>query len=325
MTTPTRSYDLTFDRIYGTRPGVRPPTPPWVPVPLAQITWGGLNINPGNTVNEFTGDEFTAIVEDITGWYDSPPLNGNDATRALADGSAWGPKVLGPRTIAVTGSAAGPRPALMDWRDQLAQRACDRNTAEFTVEDPWLGQTLAAITRAGTEQFAWTPLSRWAFRWTVTLTAGDPRLYAQDWQQVRLTCTTAADTGRLYPRFYTGGEPDYEGWQYRDQYPPGSAGWLTNAGNAPAPVTALWSGELAASRLTDDALLQVNMALVGPGVSIWLDTESLIAEAIGGEARPQYVLPGSVPMTIPPKSTVRWHLYSEGPGAVALSWRSAWL
>ena len=63
------------------------------------------------------------VVENVTGWLDSPPLNGNDAARVISDGAAWGPKTLGARIVTISGVAMGPRDQLGAFRDQLGARA----------------------------------------------------------------------------------------------------------------------------------------------------------------------------------------------------------
>jgi len=309
-----RRYDLTFNRVYeGRRPGPdeRPPRPE--PVGLVPVRWHGLNLSPG-----WVDDRFTAIVENVTGWYDTPTLNGRDTERALADGGNWGFKTIEQREITVTGAAAGPRAQLMNWRDQLAGLAAEREPLEFAITDPWLGVTHTSMVRAGTDRFKFVFIADGeAFRWEVTLTAADPLLYDQEWRQAILTTTTAPEAGRVYPRQY----PD---WVYGDPHPPGSAAYIRNDGNAPAPVYAEYVGDLSESRLDEGGPRAIILAALGAGVTILVPTGTLAAQAPGGAARQAFVLPGSRPLVIPPFSTARWHLYAQGSGEVVLNWRSAW-
>ncbi len=81
-------------------------------------------------------------------------------SRVISDGAAWGPKVLGPRSIVITGAAAGPRPELGRLRDQLAVRAASREPVLLEVGDNDLERTLTADVRAGAELYRHTPLGR---------------------------------------------------------------------------------------------------------------------------------------------------------------------
>ncbi|MBO0818174.1 MAG: hypothetical protein J2P30_23820, partial [Actinobacteria bacterium] len=270
---------------------------------------------------------FTAIVTNLTGWYASPPLDGNNTERALSDGEVWGPKLLGARVIDIEGAAIGPRDQLIGWRDQLAGRAADREPHELIVGDPWLGTSLSAMVRADTDSFRHEFFGgHRAFRYQVTLTAADPLLYEREWQTAVLTTETAADAGRPYDRRYDtppGWAEQPSGWGYGSPYPAGAAAYLRNAGNAAAPVYAVYDGDLDDTRLTDETA-SLLLDAVPTGVRILVATATLTAEGPGGAPRAQWVLPGSRPLLIPPFSTARWHLYGQGSGSVTLSWRSAW-
>jgi hypothetical protein len=305
--TPPRRYGL--DKVWSYQAAQPVPDPG---ANLIPVYWGGLPLNGGDDPN--TG--LCSVIENVTGWLDSPPLNGNDAARAVADGSAWGPKTLGARTIVLSGACTGPRPQLGAMRDQLAALACSRDTAPLAITDSGVGRTLTADTRAGTDQFQLTWLSPIAYRWQVTLTAADPVLYEDTWQQAELITTTPGGSGRTYQRTY--------GWQYASPTLPNSA-LLPNSGNWPAPVYVLYTGDLSASVLTDESGGVINVDVLQPGSQLALDTSTLTAQAAGGLSRASFILPGSVPMLIPPAMTVRWHLHATGAGSLVLSWRSAWV
>ena len=192
---PPRRYDRAFDPgwVYGTEPrGV-------ADAGLVPVEWDGLSLNTGD---QGDGGLFS-IIENVEGWLDSPPLNGNDAARSIADGSAWGPKTLGARHVTLHGAATGPRDQLGWLRGQLAARAAARYPAPLTITDGGLDRSLTADVRGGTEQFRQTWLSRSAFRWQVTLTAADPVLYDTAWRTARLSAETGEDTGRVYQREFT--------------------------------------------------------------------------------------------------------------------------
>jgi hypothetical protein len=287
-------------------------------VPLPSIIWDGLDINPGHL-----DGGVTAIVEDVTGWYGTPPLDGGDSERALADGGAFGHKVIGPRQVEITGAVAAPRSALMDWHDMLTSRAAQRAPSQMSVEDPELGITLTAMVRAGTDQFRHQFIAgREAFRWQAVVTAADPLLYSSEWQQVILGTTGAADSGRAYPRWYD--EHEWPGWEYGNPLPPGSAAYVRNDGNADAPMYATYTGDLTASRLDLGTAAGILVQPLVTGEQIIVPTATLHAQAVGGASRASFVRPGSRPLLIPARTTARIHLYALGSGTVTVDWRSAW-
>jgi hypothetical protein len=302
-----RGYDRAFDWIYAA-----PGTPPAAGSGLVGIVWDGLALNTG-------GDDpaaLCAIVENVDGWVGSPPSDGHDAARAVADGSAWGPKTLGARTITVTGASLGPRGVLAGFRDALAMRAANRQPAPLTITDGMGdGRALTASTRAGTDALAVTWLGRTAFRYQAVVTAADPLLYEDTWQTVILRPGGPGSSGRPYQRAYA--------WSYSSPDTPSSA-VLANAGNAPAPVWALFAGDLITPRLGDDTGDTITLATLEAGTEIVVATDDLSAYAPGGISRAAYVQPGSVPMLVPARSSARWSLYSQGSGSVTLAWRSAW-
>jgi hypothetical protein len=305
----TRRYDRGFDWSY---------TEDDIPAPgqgaggLVPIIWAGLWINTGDQANGLC-----LVVERVEGWRDSPPLNGNDVSRVISDGAAWGPKVLNHRTIVLTGVATGPRPLLGEIRDQLAARAASRAPAELVIGDFDLERVLTADVRAGSDAYREKPLGRAGFRWQVTLTAADPCLYAGRWQEAILTNQSDdAITGREYPREYP--------WRYGQSYVPNSS-LLRNEGNADAPVYALYTGDLAESTLTGPSGGVIRVAALDAGMAILVHTATLTAEAEGGQSRASYILPGSRPMTIPAADQARWYLRSAGRGSVTLAWRSTWV
>jgi hypothetical protein len=301
-----RRYDRAFDWTYAA------PPPPSSGVLLVPIIWDGLALNVGD--DPTTG--LCMVVESVVGWLDSPPLNGNDAARVISDGSAWGPKTLGARVVTIGGVATGPRDQLGALRDQLGARACAREPAPLSITDGGNDRTLTALVRADSDAWKQTWVTPTCYRWQVVLTAADPVLYEDTWQQATLDLSLAGATGRAYQRLYS--------WAYASPYLPNSA-LLENDGNADTPVYALYDGDLSASTLADETGDSIGLAAVGAGMQIWLDTSTLMAQAAGGLSRASYVQPGSTPMLVPAGQTVRWHLYASGGGSVALAWRSAWV
>jgi hypothetical protein len=303
-----RRYDRGFDWTYAAPPPGPEATSGALLVP---IIWDGLPLNTGD--DPATG--LCIVVEQVTGWLDSPPLNGNDAARVISDGAAWGPKTLGARIVTITGVAIGPRDQLGAFRDQLGARAAARQPASLSITDGGTERTLTALVRADTDAWKQTWVTPTCYRYQFSVTAADPVLYDDTWQQATLDLSLGS-TGRVYQRTY--------GWSYGSPFLPNSA-LLQNDGNWPTPVYCLYSGDLSSSTLADEAGNSILFAAVGAGMQIWLDTSTLTAQAAGGLSRASYVLPGSVPMTIEPASTERWHLYASGGGSVALAWRSAWV
>ena len=310
MTTPaarSRDYDRLYDWSYRAepRPGGGVSGSP-------VVVWDDLWLN--------TGDLTTGaclVVTGVTGWLDSPPVDGNDVARTISDGAAWGPKVLGARTIVITGAVAGPRAELERVRSALAARAASREPVLLSVGTMDGAGVQTADVRAGTDAYRHIPLGSGGFRYQVTLTAADPAIYDGTWQEARLVnVTEGTETGRTYPREYP--------WEYAGAYVPNSA-VLRNAGNYPAPVYALYEGEMTESLMTDGRSGQVRLAPLGLGEQILVSTATLTAEAPGGLSRASYILPGSRPMSLPPGTASRWYLRAAGRGSVTLGWRSAWV
>lgn len=300
---PVRGYERGFDWTYA----VPPLAPVREPIP---VVLDGLWLNTGDQANGLC-----VAVEDITGWLDSPPLDGNDVSRVISDGAAWGPKTLGPRTISITGAATGPRDLLGRFRDELAMRAANREPVQLAVGDWDLQRVLTADVRAGTELYRHRPLGSAGFRYQLTLTAADPALYQGTWQTATLTNLSGAASGRDYPREFP--------WGYALPYIANQT-LLRNDGNYAAPVHVLYTGDLTESNLTDGSS-GVRVASLETGVQILVATASLTAEAEGGLSRASYILPGSRPMWIPPRSTARWFLRAGGTGSLVLAWRSTWV
>jgi hypothetical protein len=308
MTTPTlRRYDRTFDWGYLDTGPLPAPGRGLIPVVL-----DGLWLNTGDT-----DSGLCAVVTSVEGWLDTPPANGNDVARTISDGAAWGPKVLGARTVVIHGAVTGPRDELARFRAQLAARAAYRDPVLLAV-GTMDGETVqTADVRAGTDSYRHQPLGRAGFRWQLTLTAADPAIYDGTWQAARLTNTTEGEiTGRSYPREFP--------WRYAGSYVPNSA-VLRNTGNHDAPVWALYEGDISQSTLSDGHGGVIRLAGVDAGVTILVSTATLTAEAPGGLSRASYILPGSRPMTLPPASSGRWYLRATGRGSVSLGWRSAWV
>ena len=304
-----RAYNRLFDWQYAAAPtgGVPGGAQPSIPV-----AWGGVPLNIGDL-----DSGLCMIVENIDGWLDSPPLEGNDVARAVADGAAWGPKVLSARAITVTGVCLGPRDQVRGARDALGSLAAARLPMDFTVADPVLDTSLTASTRADSDALKLTPLADEGFRYQVTLTAADPLLYG-DWQQVILAPGSGAATGRLYGKSYA--------WSYGASSIP-TSGTLANEGNVDAPAIALYQGDLASPDLVDDDGNAIYLNDVGAGMEIQVDTARLQAIAAGGLSRAAYIMPNSVPMLVPAQSEIGWHLGSSsatGAGQVVVVWRSAW-
>jgi len=277
---------------------------------MIPVTWDGLALNIGD-------DPATSlwwVIEDVQGWLDTPPLDGNDIDRALSDGSAYGPKVLGARQVVLQGCVLtdGSPADLPTIRDQLAGKAAARTPVTLAIGDA-AGRTLTATVRADTDAFKHTFLSPTAFRWQATLTAADPRLYDQNAQTVTLT-NASGGGGRGYlltfPRHYA-----------LATLP--STAWLPNAGNAEAPVVALYTGPLTSGLRLTDGTNSIFLAALNPGEQVYIQTDRLIAAAPGGASRASYILPGSAPLTVAPGGE-QWSLIGTGSGSVQLSWQSSW-
>jgi hypothetical protein len=278
------------------------------------VTWDGLALNPLAT----RADGVLPVVENVTGWYDTPDYNGNDTPWVLADGAATGPKTANPRNIVISGSVIGPPGELATFRDLLVVRAAARSAASLSITDA-AGRLMTASVRCDSDGLKHTFLAPDLFSYQATLTANDPRLYGTAITVV-LSNFAPGLTGWTYP----GGNPRAYKRQYAATVLPNQA-VLGNAGNVGAPVTATYLGDLGASRLVDDSTGNtIYLAPVAIGATVTLDTETLTASAPGGASRASLVLPGSVPLLVPPLSSASWSLYATGSGSVSLTWSPAW-
>jgi hypothetical protein len=274
------------------------------------VTWDGLNLNPLVPGT----DGVLPVVEDVTGWHDTPDFNGNDLALVLADGSVYGPKTANARTVSISGSVIGPPAALATFRDRMARRASALVPALLTIPDQ-AGRPMTATVRCDSDGMKHTFAAPNLFQYVVTLTAADARLYGTS-TQLTLTNTGGANTGRGYPLAYPR--------QYASATLPNTAS-LQNQGNVPAPVMITYAGDLGPSRLVDDANGNtIYFGAVLAGARIYLDSENLTAWADGGASRASLVGAGSVPLQLPPLSAATWTLYAVGAGQVTLQWSSAW-
>ena len=99
----------------------------------------------------------------------------------------------------------------------------------------------------------------------------------------------------------------------------GSSALLANTGNQPAPVYALYLGELSESVLADNHDGIIRLAALGEGMQILVYTATLAAEAPGALSRASYILPGSRPMVDP-----GGHLVAVVPAARWAAGRWRW-
>jgi hypothetical protein len=276
---------------------------------MIPVIWDGLSLNTGYD----PARGLTLVIEDVAGWRDSPPLNGNDIDRALSDGAAYGPKVLGARQVVLQGAVLtdGDPADLPPFRDLLAGKASARQPAVLQIGD-LAGRLQQATVRADSGAFLWTDLAPKCFRWQVTLTAADPLRYDATVQQ--LVLSNAA-----------GGA----GWTYARRYPrsygslAANSGYLGNGGNMPAPVLALYTGDLAAGNRLTDGTNSILLAALAAGEQVYVQTDRLIAYAPGGASRQSYIQPGSAPLAVPAGGAT-WSLLGTGGGNVNLTWQSAW-
>jgi hypothetical protein len=156
------------------------------------VVWGGLELNPLSAAQS----GFLAVVESVDGWFDTPDYDGRNAALVLSDGAMRGPKTAGPRDITVTGVASGPRPDLAAFRDALVMRAASGMPAALSIPDP-AGRLMTAMVRADTDGLKHTFRGPDAFRYQLTVTAVDPRLYGEA-QAAHLSNLGGTDTGWRY-------------------------------------------------------------------------------------------------------------------------------
>jgi hypothetical protein len=280
---------------------------------LVPIVWDRLSLNDGDR-----DDGLTTVVTSVDGWYGSPPVDGHDLTRALTDGAVRGTKIVAPRTVAITGAAAGPRALTLWFARALSAQAVSSQPASLTIlEDDGTDQprSLTASVRADTDpmQMAWT--GRTYFTYQLVLTAIDPRLYSTELQAHTLfPLASGVVTGRIYP------------WTPPRQYPGATlsnAIRMINAGSRPAPVQLSYFGDLSESRLTD-GVSTLHLAAIGAGQQINVNSETLVAATPSGASRQSYVMAGTTPLVVLPFSDTVWSLYGTGAGYLTLAYRESW-
>jgi hypothetical protein len=184
------------------------------------VTWDGLELNP---LTE-RADAVLPLVEDVTGWYDTPDFDGHDVPLVLADGSVRGPKTQLAREIVITGSVTGPPAGLARFRDELAMRAASRAESGLTITDA-AGRAMTASVRCDGQGLKHAFSGPLVFRYQLTLTAADAKLYGPSaQQQLTLGAGGAALTGWEYGQ----GELVPTAWQYPihcSMTPSGSSPW----------------------------------------------------------------------------------------------------
>ena len=283
------------------------------PPTMLPVIWSGLSLNDGQR-----DDELCTVVTAVEGWYGSPPLAGNDLARVLSDGALFGYKTLGPRVVAITGAATGPRDLLNAFARDLGTQAAERQPATLIIgEDDGSDSpgALTALVRADSDTLALSWQGRVYITYQVALTAADPRLYDSGQQLVTLTpLPSGAATGRTYPlappRSYASASV-------------ANAAFLANPGNTPAPVIVTYTGDLSESRLTD-GIATIHLTALAPAQQVYVNSETLQTTAPGGASRASYLMPGTVSLTIPPGGST-WYLYGTGLGRVTLSWQATWI
>jgi hypothetical protein len=298
-----------------------PEQPPgWVYTASPPVTWDGLPLNP---LAE-DADGVLCVVEDVTGWHDTPDYDGHDTPLVLADGSLTGPKTAAARTVVISGSVVGPAPALALFRDQLVVRAAALVPAILYIPDA-AGRYMEASVRCDSDGLKHAFVGPGLFTYQITLTAADPRKYggASDVNMV----PQAPGSGWRYDQPSAGSHTTLVR-KYQRHYADtvlGNTATLANAGNVPAPVLLTYIGDLGPSRLVDDATGDtIYVAAVPDQQQITVNSETLNAYAAGGATRAAYVLPASVPLMVPALSSASWTLYATGAGEIWLHWQPAW-
>jgi hypothetical protein len=154
---------------------------------IVSVDWDGLELNPG--VPDEAG--MLAVVENVEGWYDSPPYDGRNAELVLVDGAQRGPKTASVRDVTITGVAIGPPESLARFRDKLVLRVASATSAELTIPDG-AARAMTARVRCDSTAFRHTFSGPGMFRYQATLTAVDPRVYGP-WQYATLVAAASGD------------------------------------------------------------------------------------------------------------------------------------
>ncbi|MBG0818251.1 fibronectin type III domain-containing protein [Planomonospora sp. ID82291] len=143
--------------------------PPYMPVASPVYLLGSWV---GNVVDE---DGVTWTVEDEDGWSSSPPVRPVGGDNDGDDGGFAGSGLYGPRVITLTGVAvARSHESMLAAKQRLAGLLHPRQSAELRVIEQVL--TRRAQVRLS-DQVEVADIGTHAFRWSMVLTAADPRRY----------------------------------------------------------------------------------------------------------------------------------------------------
>lgn len=165
-------------------------------MPLASpVYW--LGTWAGNVTDDY-GVEWIVEVED--GWSSSPPVRAVVQARANADGAWGGPGYFDARVINLAGTAIAPdRLTMLAAKDRLKSALGPRGTVQLIVEEAHLTRTASVRL---TDQIDLSDKGSYAFAWSLTVTATDPRRYSSDSMSETATLPTGLTSGRTYARTY---------------------------------------------------------------------------------------------------------------------------
>lgn len=215
------------------------------------------------------GDDVSTFMESITGWEDLPDIDSSNTLRPASHGAWVGKKLLGQRIITWVGRFA-PEPEL--WEDEIVRLRTAFSPALGTEE-----LTIVVRTRTETKMVFGTVVKRqipvdysysyYGARLSIQFECSDPRRYSLGENSVFISMPALVSDGLDYPLVYP---LDY------GLVPEASQLMVTNAGDAPTPVTLRFYGPVTNPvlinqttgqrlgfdiTLTEDEILTVNTRL----------------------------------------------------------------
>ena len=299
---PVRGYERGFDWTYELEPLA--PLRELVPVVL-----DGLWLNTGDQ-----GNGLCVVVENLgLGWtarrWTATTWHGSSATAPRGGRGARAAHHHDHRRRHRPARPARPVP-------RRAGHARGQPRAGAAGRGDWdLQRVLTADVRAGTELYRHRTLGATGFKYQLSLTAADPALYLGTWQTATLSNITEDTTGRDYPREYP--------WAYASPYISNQA-TLRNDGNYPAPVHALYTGDL--SRSGPDRWPRRAGAGGRAGQRSADPRGHRHLDRGGRAACPRELHLARQPPDVDTAAQHRrWFLRAAGQGSIVLAWRSTWV
>ncbi len=156
------------------------------------------------------------IVDSEQGWSSSPPIRPTSDDKSGADGSWSGPGFYGARVVELSGVAiAADRLSMLRAKDRIKAAVQPRTPMTLTVAEAHLTR-IAQVRLSDAVEI--TDAGARAFRWSLAVSAADPRRYGASvvaqWTGLPATSTSGRTYPRTYPVLYGGSSSGGSGSVY---------------------------------------------------------------------------------------------------------------